>query len=77
MSRDSCCVTAELFTRHTYRPKGSESVANTLIVSWLSLVVEMILPFLTHEILLMVGKPSSALQLRVVFSFLRRVGLLD
>ena len=47
-----------------------------LIVSWLALAVEMTLPFLTHEILLVGGYPPLAVHMRVAFSLPRRAGLL-
>ena len=51
-------VVTELFTRHTYWPKGLVSFGATLITSSSSIVVEMTLPFLIHEILL-VGRVAT------------------
>jgi len=47
-----------------------------LMVSRLALAVEMTLPFLTHEILLVGGYPPLAVHMRVAFSLPRRAGLL-
>ena len=55
MRNEVSIVVTELFTTHLYRPKAKVSFAATLITSSLSLVVEMTLPFLTHEILLIGG----------------------
>jgi len=46
------------------------------MVSWLVVAVEMTLPFLTHEMLLVGGYPPSAVQMRVEFSLTQRAGLL-
>jgi len=69
-------VISAFFTRQTYRPNGLVSFAEMLILSILELVVEMILSFLTHEMLL-VGYPPSAVQLSVVFSLSQRADWLD
>ena len=73
---DVSVVISAFFTTQTYLPNGWVSFAAMLIVSILVLVVEMILSFLIHEMLL-VGYPPSVMQLRVVFSLSQRADRFD